>query len=325
MQFLFGSRKRNQSGSRLSTLRKPHRKNRPFLKKRMDETRKKPGPKSHNLNYEAVLLMVIMFVLILIFVLWWVRRYNKIQEELDCPNHPNHNEDSSSDHAPGCCQINNNTYTLGGGGGDSTCLCADAISSSTSSIVGAITTEGDQTQTLLETINTSINERGNTDVEFTDGIDVFCTPGGTKWKTYYERKYDEDGNFLSSQQYWTDGFSLLTSMPTGLSPANCGAVVTLPPGAVSVAGNCVRLSGSTITQLPVAPGTQGNIKWMSALNSGFINFSLNGSAPTSTSPKIGQNDSGPVQVNGVDLSLLRFKGQNNNTEYTVCYEAFLPP
>lgn len=165
---------------------------------------------------------------------------------------------------------------------------------------------------------------GNDTVVVTPAVDVGCTAGSVKWYTFFERKYNEVGTLISSTQYWTNGNTLTTTQPAGLSNNNCGTGTIVSLGAPNVKGNCRQFQGNTVQQLGLPAGTKGTFTFLSSVNNGRINFTFNGTTPTANDPELRNNDTGYLNVRGVDLSQLRLLGQNNNTRYTVCYEEYLP-
>ena len=143
----------------------------------------------------------------------------------------------------------------------------------------------------------------------TPKIDVGCAISGLQWHTFWERRYTELGVLVSSTQYWSDGVSLATIIPPGLSKNTCR----------TVDGVCVAFSGNTTETLGLAAGTYGKLKTIFDHGGGVVRYSFNGTDPTNdTFPEA--NNRMVLNLKGVDLSQLRFRGTATNSDYTVCYE-----
>lgn len=162
------------------------------------------------------------------------------------------------------------------------------------------------------------------EVELTSMVEIGCEVGGTQWYTFYERRYDELGGLISSTQYFTDGVTLTTTLPGTVIDANC---IPLADEIVAkqrdVLGGCVSFSGTTDAVLAVPPGAKGCLKYIGYTAAiGVVRIAFDGSSPATTAyPEFAGDHT--LNIDGVDLSLLVFKGTDVTSVYTVCYEEYL--
>jgi hypothetical protein len=178
-------------------------------------------------------------------------------------------------------------------------LSANSLTINDSGIIAAI-----------NAISVSVNDITDDDVRpsFTPKVSVGCETNGKQWYTFWERKYNEIGGLSTNTQYWTDGSSLTTIIPPGLSTNKCR----------TVNGTCEAFSGNSQETLAVPAGEYGNIKLINDRANGVVRVTFDGSNPANGDPEF----SGAVEynLNGVDLSQMVFEGSVPSSRYTVCYE-----
>lgn len=162
--------------------------------------------------------------------------------------------------------------------------------------------------------------------------------------TYYRTRAAKPGCFIRKIGCFADGsqeiigdFNVLDDSPReivgGIScDAPCceheAAVVPDPdPEPVPLVGRAHKFNGNAVQQLPVPAGQIGNLKTVLDTGAGLIYFTLDGSAPGNTPTNATGAQRGEVtgpyavlNLENIDLSLVRFDGSSGTSDYTVIYE-----